>query len=259
MKGTRRFRLALVLGLVILACALPAAAQLEKVLEQRNRANAEAIASQRRIDELADETEELVRRYRAVLEQIDSLRVYNRQLQALIADQKREMASLREQIDRVQLVGRSMTPLMLDMIEALEQFVRLDVPFLPEERARRLARLRELMTRSDVSDSERYRRILEAYQIENEYGRTIEAYRGTMELDGQERTVDFLRIGRIALIYQTLDGERAGVWDQSSRQWIALPASYRGAIREGLRIARKQAAPDLIEVPVPAPAPVEAQ
>ncbi len=240
--------LALLLGLAVAAPG----ADLGSVFKERNRANAEAVKSQQRIDQLSDQTGELTAEYRRVIDQVDALKVYNRQLERLIADQQREMGSLREQIDQVQLVGRGMTPLMLDMIDALDQFVRLDVPFLPEERARRLAGLRELMGRSDVSDSERYRRILEAYQIENEYGRTIEAYRGTMQLDGGERTVDFLRVGRIALIYQTLDGERAGVWDQASRSWIELPDAYRSAVRQGLRIARKQTAPDLIELPVPA-------
>ncbi len=112
-----------------------------------------------------------------------------------------------------------------------------------------MAHLRELMGRADVTNAEKYRRILEAYQIENDYGRTIEAYRGTLA-DG--RTVDFLRVGRIALIYQTLDADEAAVWDQAARQWVALDSSYRTAIKQGLRIARKQAAPDMIRLPLPA-------
>ncbi|RMF19995.1 MAG: DUF3450 domain-containing protein [Deltaproteobacteria bacterium] len=253
MRKTNLWRvLSLLLAGAFGVAAAAAAADLGKVIEERNDANAEAVKSQQRIDRLSDETEDLARQYRSVIDQIDSLKVYNGQLERLIADQESEMESLRRQIDQVQLVGREMTPLMLEMIDTLEKFVQLDIPFLPEERSRRLTGLRDLMGRSDVSDSERYRRILEAYQIENEYGRTIEAYRGTMELDGEERTVDFLRVGRIALIYQTLDSGRAGVWDQASRSWVELPDAYRSAVRQGLRIARKQTAPDLIELPIPA-------
>ena len=94
---------------------------------------------------------------------------------------------------------------------------------------------------------------MEAYQIENEYGRTIEAYRSTIDNTGAERTVDFLRVGRIALVYLTLDDSEAGAWDQQSKQWVELDASYRNAIGQGLRVARKQAAPELIRVPLPAP------
>ena len=53
-------------------------------------------------------------------------------------------------------------------------------------------------------------------------------------------------------IYQTLDGSEAGVWNQQTRSWEPLAASYRTAIRQGLRIARKQAAPDMIRLPLPA-------
>jgi hypothetical protein len=142
---------------------------------------------------------------------------------------------------------------MLRMIAALEAFVKLDVPFLIQERTLRLESLQEMMVRSDVTNAEKYRRIMEAYQIENEYGRTIEAYRSTIEREGRESKVDFLRFGRIALVYQSLDGSEAGVWDQETRDWLPLDAGYRTAIRQGLRIARKQAAPDLIRLPLPAP------
>jgi hypothetical protein len=106
-----------------------------------------------------------------------------------------------------------------------------------------------MMDRPDVTDSEKYRRILEAYEIENEYGRTVEAYRGPLA-DG--RIVDFLRIGRIALLYQSADGEESAAWDASQTAFVALDSSYRSSIKEGLRIARKQARPDLIRVPLPA-------
>jgi hypothetical protein len=205
--------------------------------------------SQSRIDALSEETDKMLAEYRTRLKQIDALRIYNSQMEQLIASQDMEMASLRRQIDDVEVVGRGVTPLMLKMIDGLDAFVKLDIPFLKEERSRRLANLRDLMGRADVTNAEKYRRILEAYQIENDYGRTIEAYRGTLP-DG--RTVDFLRVGRIALIYQSLDADEAAVWDPAESQWIELDSSYRMAIKQGLRIARKQSAPDLIRLPLPA-------
>jgi hypothetical protein len=135
--------------------------------------------------------------------------------------------------------------------------VRLDLPFLIDERTERTAELRALMSRADVTNAEKYRRIMEAYQIENEYGRTIEAYRSALEVDGRELTVDFLRFGRVALVYQSIDQSMAGVWSQENRTWEPLDSSHRSAIRQGLRIARKQAAPELIRVPVPAALAVE--
>ena len=229
-----------------------AAEPLDAAQSIRQDANIDGIASQKRIDVVNAQTDQLFSRYTTALRQIDSLRVYNRQMRDLIVSQEAELVSLSDQIDRVEEVGRSVTPLMLRMIAALDTFVGLDTPFLEEERAERVAELHALMARADVSNAEKYRNIMEAYQIENEYGRTIEAYRSNLARDGKETTVDFLRFGRIALVYQNLDGSETGVWDPETKGWIILDSDYRTPIREGLRIARKQSAPDLIRLPLPA-------
>ncbi|MCG8588168.1 MAG: DUF3450 domain-containing protein [Proteobacteria bacterium] len=242
----------MLLGAALLAPSLAHGAELGQVVQVRSQGNAASAQSQQRIDGLSDQTDKALAEYRSVLKQIEALRRYNSQLEELIQSQKAEMASLRNQIDNVTVVGRQVTPLMQDMLEALDAFVAADVPFLPGERRLRVAGLKELMARSDVTDAEKYRRVMEAYQIENEFGRTIEAYSGELEWDDGTRTVDFLRIGRVALLYRTRDGNEIGAWDQANQVWVQLPGAYRSAVRQGLRIARKQAAPDLIEIPVPA-------
>jgi hypothetical protein len=233
-----------------LAPLLAGAQALEQAIDVRTRSNQAGAQSQGRIDKVADQTDELFRQYREEAQRIEALRVYNAQLEKLIASQEAEKATLREQIENVTVIGREVTPLMLRMVEALEQFVALDVPFLETERSNRVHHLKELMDRADVTNAEKYRRILEAYQIENEYGRTIEAYRGSLDQGGESRPVDFLRVGRVVLLYQTLDASELGAWDQAAGKWQPLDRSYRGAIRQGLRIARKQAAPDLLRLPV---------
>ena len=238
----------------IAALASPAlGADLQVALDKRTEANQASIESQQRVDAINDDTETMLVDYRGTLKQIDSLNVYNGQLRELIASQEEELASLQSQVDRVELVARAVTPMMAKMIASLETFIDLDVPFLPDERGGRMTELKELMSRADVTNSEKYRRLMEAYQIENEYGRTIEAYRASLVAGGRESTVDFLRFGRIALVYQTLDESESGRWDQESKSWVALDAAHRSSIRDGLRIARKQAAPDLVRLPLPAP------
>ena len=226
---------------------------IDSAIAEERQGNDQSIASQKRINVIDDQTDEMASEYRTTLDTIESLRVYNAQLAKLIASQEAELASLDEQISNVTQVGREVTPLMLRMVDALVSFVDADVPMLVTERQDRLANLVELMDRADVEDSEKYRRIMEAYQIENEYGRTIEVYQDTLNIDGEERTLDFLRVGRVALLYQTLDGEEVGAWDQQERRWVELPSSYSDSIRKGIRIARKQLAPDMIRVPVAAP------
>ena len=108
-----------------------------------------------------------------------------------------------------------------------------------------------MITRADVTNAEKFRRIIEAYQIENDYGNTIEAYRANIELAGKISSVDFLRLGRVALYYQRLDGSETGFWNNTEQRWEELPSEYRNPVRQGLRIARKEAAPDLLTLPVP--------
>ncbi len=239
--------------------ATPSRDLLGEAVTLRSDGNTELADTQKQVEVLSDETDTLLTRYRATLRQTESLRTYNRQMEELIASQQGERDSLKAQLDRIELVTRDVTPLMLRMIDALSAFVELDVPFLEDERRDRIASLRKMMKRADVTESEKYRRIMEAYQIENEYGRTIEAYRSTLSKGDRELTVDFLRVGRIALLYQTLDENEAAVWDQEKRAWEPLDRSYRSPIRQGLRIARKQSAPDLLLLPLPQPQRVEGQ
>ena len=106
--------------------------------------------------------------------------------------------------------------------------------------------------RSDVAISEKYRRILEAYQIELEFGRTLEAYNGMLGEGAQARTVQFVRLGRISLMYQTLDGTETGYYDAQAKAWVE-DESYTESVTAALAVARQEGAPDLLRVPVPAP------
>jgi hypothetical protein len=250
--GARRVAAAIVL-LLLTAWSSPGAAQtVDEAIGLREKTNGATAKAQLLIDQLSDDADGLAAKYRSTLQETRALDVYNEQLEELVSSQESEMASLRQQIDGVTAVGREVMPLMLRMIDALEKFIALDVPFLPEERRARALDLRQMMDRADVTISEKYRRILEAYQIENEFGRSIEAYRGTLDVDGSSRSVDFLRIGRNALLYQTLDARQSGVWDPNTKSWTPLGDEYRLSIQQGLRMAKKQTAPDLIRVPIPA-------
>jgi hypothetical protein len=246
------FLFALITLSMVAGFAFQAAAELDDVVGAKVANNRTSIKSQAKVDGYSDQTDALLAEYKTIVQQLDALKIYNRQVETLIASQTEEAASLEQQIDGVELVGRQITPLMLEMISGIESFVELDLPFLLEERRMRVSALHEIMERADVTDAERYRRIMEAYQIETDFGRSIEAYRADLELGGVTRSVDFLRFGRISLLYQTQDGSETGVWDEDAEQWVVLPNDYRTPVRQGLRIARKQVAPDMLQLPIPA-------
>ena len=143
---------------------------------------------------------------------------------------------------------RQISPLLLRMIEGLDQFIQLDVPFLLAERKSRISRLRDMMNRADVTIAEKFRQVFDAYSIELEYGNTIESYRGTLPTTQQD--VEFLRIGRVGLLYQSLDGKQIGAWDRDNKAWVEVPNRFRRDIRKGLKMAKKQISPDIIKIPI---------
>lgn len=249
------FRLASAVAVAITAAmAVPAqATDLSDVFRVVERVNKQATSSQGKIDGLVEETRQLFNEYKTVLKEVDGLKVYNGQLERQVLSQEKEMGELSGAIDKVTVIERQITPLMLRMIDGLEQFVGLDLPFLIEEREQRVNRLREIMDRADVAVSEKFSQVLRAYQIENSYGRTLEAYSGSIEVNGTERTVDILKVGRISLMYQAGDGSETGMYNSGTKAWEVLDDSYTGPVRTGIRMARKQVSQDLLTVPVIAP------
>ena len=222
---------------------------------QVGQARSEAArASQKLVDELADETQSRYRDYKQKLKEIEGLRVYNARLERQIANQRQRIKDIEEATRNAIIVQRQIPALTENMIDALALFVRADVPFHRNERTDRLQLLRANQDRSNVTIAEKFRQVLEAYKIENEYGRKIDTYKDTISIDGVEREVNMLRIGRLALIYQTTDGDLIGVWDQGQRRWRELSrGGYRSDVLKGMRIARKQAAIEVMKIPVPTP------
>ncbi|KAF3978406.1 MAG: DUF3450 domain-containing protein [Methylococcales symbiont of Iophon sp. n. MRB-2018] len=252
MSITRHLLQYFVLGFFVLLSMPVNSGHLHDAIKTEESTQNAAIQSQKKIDGLSSKTQKILEQYRSVNYQTKTLLSYNKHLQDLVASQKKEKASLEQQLREIEVTQREIVPLILRMLDNLEKFIALDLPFLPEERKQRLSKLKAMITRADVSNAEKFRRIIEAYQIENEYGNTIEAYRAGLTLEGETSSVDFLRLGRVALYYQRFDGSETGFWNKEQNQWQILSNDYYNAIRNGLRIARKETAPDLLTLPIPA-------
>ena len=254
---THRLKSVLMASLVVSSAFCTVATQantLEAILNVGEEKTAAAKQSQAKIDRLAEEARDLLSDYKTVIKQVDGLKVYNARLQRQITNQERRIADIDESISEVTVIQRQIMPLVIRMIDGLEQFIQLDVPFELDERMARLEFLRDNVDRSDMTVAEKFRQVLEAYNIELQYGRGVETYSDTIEINGVVRDVDFLRVGRVSLVYQTTDGKESGVWNVSTQSWDPLPSGdYATAIRKGVRIAKKQATIELLNMPVAAP------
>ncbi len=217
--------------------------------ENAARRNLEAAnESQKKVDSAYEKRREDLQQFRVTQTEIDQLSVYNKQLQEIIGNQNTQLLSLQNQIKEIEVTQQGIMPLMERMLNGLQQFVQLDTPFLIKEREERVANLRALLLSANITVSEKFRRVLEAFQIEVEYGRTIEAYRAE---NSNKNMVDFLRVGRVALYYLPLSGSQAHVWSKKNLQWVLLDSQYDRAILKGIRIARKQSAPSLLNLQLP--------
>lgn len=194
-------------------------------------------------------------RYASVLAEADDLVHYNAQLSKQLESQQAQVALIERQLTEVDATATEVASHVQRMYQALEQFIAADLPFLdptqagPDSRSERMNRIRELMETEGVSVGEKYRRLMEAYQIELEYGRNMSSYKGKLD-DGRE--ADFLRLGRVSLAYRTVDGEEAGYWDAEQKAWV-VDNDFAKAIEKAVQVATKEIAPDLVTLPVPAP------
>lgn len=248
-----RFALLPALLMVVAPGAVANPQVIAESIRVQTQTDADAARSQEQIDRLAEQTREMFDEYRSAMQEIEQLSIYNDQMQNQVDQQERELANLQRQIDDFEQIERGVTPLMARMVDTLERFIELDAPFLPAERAERVERVKELMDDPNVAVGERYRRLMEAYTIEMDYARNIDAYTAMLDFGGREREVNFLRVGRLALLYQTLDRSETGYWDAHNGTWVVLGDEYRTPVNEGIRMARRLAAPNLISLPITAP------
>ncbi len=223
----------------------------ERALGEGEALMADAQRSQQRIDQLDDATRDALARYRQAIEQKEQLAGYNEQLRDMVVTQRQELDDLQAQLATIEETQAEVLPMLQRMVRSLEQFIALDLPFLEDERADRVSQIKTLMMRPEVTVAEKYRRVLEAYQIESDYGRTVESWRDDLEVDGAVRVVEFLRLGRLILFYQTLDGHTQGYWNPTARGWQALPSGYHRTLEQGLKIARQQQTPVMLRLPLP--------
>jgi len=225
----------------------------DRIIEGEKSTIQSAVQSQQRVNSIADKTQQLFQDFQLELKRIEDLTAYNAQLEQQIRRQQQSMLETEKSIDDVATIERQLTPLLQRMVVALETFIRLDVPFLLQERFERIAFLKHTLARADVTLAEKFRQVMEAYNVELDYGNTIESYRGTLNTEEHSSEVEYLRVGRIGLFYQTLDGKDYGAWNNKTAQWVSLGGQYARDIRLGLKVAKKQAAPEMLTLPMPAP------
>lgn len=226
----------------------------EKLVDETIQKQSSTIESlqvaQEKIDKLDAESKKLTNEYKDTVVEYEILNRYDNQLQKITESQAEEIKNLVNQIDSLDETNKYVLPLLERMVFTLRDLIELDIPFLLDERILRLEELESILYQANFSTAEKFRKIYEAYQIENEYGRTIEAYSGNININGVNLAAQFFRLGRLNLFYMTPDQDETGYWNKDTNSWLHLGGKYSDEIDSALKVAYKQAPPDFITLPV---------
>lgn len=221
----------------IYSCTLSFANNIDKSITVIEKTNLKLETYQKKIDKIDDQTTSLISKYKYINLDLKNTKVYNKQLEQVISSQKKELSEINKQLIEIEETQKNILPLMNNMIKSLKKLVQLDAPFLLKEREARILRLETMINRADIKTHEKYRIILEAFKIEYDYAKNIETYQDTLD----NKTFNFLRIGRVGLYYQSLDYSQYASWNKNSDKWdIVEDSTSQSNIRKGIKIAKKQ-------------------
>jgi len=243
----------LIVVATLLGSSLAFADQIQPLLDVgEQRQNSEQV-SQTKIDSMDDDTSLIINEYKTVSKQIEGLRVYNAQMRKQIERQEERLKEIDKTMKEAQVMQRQVPPFTRRMLAGIEKSIELDMPFHLAERKERIAFAKAAIDNPTVSPAEGLRQVLETFNVEMEYGRKLDSYKDTIEIEGQQREVNVLRVGRLALVYQSSDRSLTGAWDNKKQEWVPLDNSYRNPTRKGLRIANRLATVDMLELPIQNP------
>ena len=209
-----------------------------------------SIDAQEKIEELDEISKKVYFEYKDTLNEYKSLKNYDDQLSEIIDAQFQEITNINQQIDSLDDINVDILPLLKTMTDTLRKVIELDIPFLKDARVQRVNSLDELLLRADITTAEKFRKVFEAYQIEANFGKTIENYPGYITLNNNQIAVDFFRLGRLGLFYRTPDGNETGFWNLESNNWSHEGSSLDTNIKAALDISNRQSPPNFITLPL---------
>ena len=240
------------LALLLSSALLPVMAdELNRAQTVQSKTNQASASSQKRIDVSAEKALTLEAEIDQLREEISNLKIYRDHLNGLVESQNQEVVSLNKQIEQIAKTRQGIVPLMYHMLDGLKAIVADDLPIRKEQREERIAKLEAVMKRADVADAEKFRRILEAYQVEIDYGSKLGTYRGKIQpVDGDLIEVDVLYLGRISLIARSLSGNEFWRWSQQNNAWEYVDDQQSAELSKAYAMANKQLVPSLLTLPL---------
>ena len=248
----KRTRL-IVLFVVIAVLSSPKAygeispAEIQKKMESAIQIEQKA---QKKADKWAEEKQNILAELQDLKHREQWLDFQQKKYNGYIKEEEKILENLTRKKEEFEKIKMDLEPYLEDVYQELKSFVENDLNFLLEERQKRLLFLRESLDDYRVGLSEKLRRILEALQVEANYGRSIEKTDGILNLQGEKMEVSFLRIGRLALFFLSADRKKVGYLDKKTGQWKFLDHKYAKYVLKGIEMAERKRAIELVDLPI---------
>ncbi len=241
------------LALLVLLCFANIAGANQKATAVHDRlatALEQESVTQKEFRRWTEKKEELAQEIRNMKLMDSWLDFQNMKYSRYVEKQKAVIAGLEKRKEEAKRIEMELGPFLEEALGRLQQLVADDLPFLTEERSRRLTFLRESLDDYHLTLSEKLRRVLEAYQVEAQYGSSVECIGKTLELNGRPTQVEVFRLGRLALFYRTLDNQGAGSWNRESGNWQELEPSFAGELKKAEEMALRKRAVEMLSLPI---------
>ena len=206
--------------------------------------------TQKKQEEWANEQAELTARLRAARAQVDFFTERKALEEKEVGALDQGIAELeRRMVESVRLNDSLVDTLNAVMVH-LGAFVESDLPFLMEERRARIAGVNDALARPDLTGAEKLRRVLEALQVEANYGSLAEVYQEQITVNDEPIFADMVRIGRVSVYWVTPDGERVGEYDMAQDKWVELEHKYVNPITVAREMALRLRSVEVTSLPL---------
>lgn len=214
----------------------------------------EAVRTWKRVQELEDrwatEREKLLREIEGLEAQKRLLLWKKEKMEKYVADLKERIAELKRRTTELKKMNQELEPYLDETIKRLREFIKGDLPFLMEERKKRLLALQSVLDSYDAGIAEKLRRVLEALRVEVDYGGQAEVTEEQITPADGPRTVQVFRLGRLALFYRTLDGKEIGRFNPETGRWEKLPGRFSREMERAMEMAARRRAAELLKLPI---------
>jgi hypothetical protein len=206
--------------------------------------------TQKKQEAWAEEKSDYAARYRAAKAQVDYL-------EKTRAFEEKEVGSLdagiseleRRMVESARLKDNLEDSLNV-VVNRLDAWVKQDIPFLHEERSARLVSVREAIAKPEVTGAEKLRRVLEALQVEANYGNTVDVSQERIKVGNEEISADVVRVGRVSVYWRSPDGKRVGEFDRASNQWVEIDRKYANTIADLREMVMRLRSTKVITLPL---------